>query len=219
MSLAFYDDAAERDFRAAGLDTLEALCASSGGQIVTTASTRICRRLELSGSIYYVKTQDLARARLPLRKLPSYLLRGSPIVREQCALRVLEKHGFAIPAIVAGGGRRSRGVPRQSALVTRAVPEHTDLATWCATAAADDDGVARGCFDAVEACVARAHDAGLVLLGAKYRNFLIPDEGCSDARHVVLIDQPNLRESSSRRLREKDRRLLALDRHRYGRGR
>lgn len=217
--LRFGDEIAERAFRTAGLDSLAALCACVDGEVVTTAATRSCRRIAVNGVGYYVKTQDLDRARLPRRKLVSYLLRGSPLLREVRALRELAAHGIATPPLVAWGHARRGLLPWHAALITRELPGHVDLATWCGSPAAADDAVARRTFDAAAACVAVAHAAGLVLAGARYRNLLVPRTGCGEPGDVVVLDQPNLRRSRSRRGRARDLAALAADRARFGSGR
>lgn len=219
VELQFCDDRARRAFAAAGIDSLADLCAGERGETVTRAATRRCARLELDDDVYFVKTQDVQVWRLPPQRWPSYLLRGSPLRRERHALATLSGAGFATPTVVAAGASRPGALRVRAALVTRAVPGHVDLARWSGTPAADDDGAARATFDAAEALVARAHGLGLVLGGAKYRNFLVPVQGCADPAAIVVLDQPSLRRSGARRLRERDVALLAFDRHRYGRGR
>lgn len=221
--LVFYEAVDADRFRVAGLTSIEELCATQAGQVITTARTRSTRRVTLDGRHYYIKTQDLERSSLPLRKVPSYLLRGSPITREHSALRLLADEGFRTAPLVAhGADTRATGMPRRAALVTREVAEHLDLARWTSTDAASDEKRLRSTLDAADALLAHAHDRGLVLLGAKYRNLLVPlggiDATASPLASIVLIDQPSARRSRSGRLRAKDMRLLAFDRARYGRG-
>lgn len=219
MDLKFVDARAQGAFAAVGIDSLEALCASPLGEVVTSASTRRCVRLELDGDVYYTKTQQLRLWQLPLARWPSYLLRGSPLRRERRALALLADAGFRTPTVVAAASTPPGRLYVQAALITRGVPDHVDLATWAASPRADDDAVARATFDAAEALVRRAHGLGIALLGAKYRNLLVPTDGCDDAAQVVVLDQPSLERSNSRRLHERDDALLAFDRERYGRGR
>ncbi|MCA8963326.1 MAG: hypothetical protein KDC48_00490 [Planctomycetes bacterium] len=135
------------------------------------------------------------------------------------SLALLADAGFRTPTVVAAASTPPGRLYVQAALITRGVPDHVDLATWAASPRADDDAVARATFDAAEALVRRAHGLGIALLGAKYRNLLVPTDGCDDAAQVVVLDQPSLERSNSRRLHERDDALLAFDRERYGRGR
>ncbi len=217
--LVFVDDVVRALFEAHGLHDLEALCTNMVGEVITTARTRTCRRVEVAGRCFYVKSQDLRSKRLPLRKWPSYALRGSPLQREVQSLARLASAGFSVPRLVAHGVRRRRGLPLLAAIVTEAVETHVDLQRWCATAAAEDDDIARACFDAAEQVVFSAHERGLVLFGAKYRNLLVPHTGARSLREFVIIDQPDLRKSRSVRGRNKDMLLLRRDRQSYGRGR
>lgn len=219
MDLEFADARAQRAFAAAGIASLSALCASQLGELVTQAATRRCVRLELDGDVYYAKTQQLRLSQLPPGRWPSYLLRGSPLRRERRALATLAAAGFRTPTVVAAGSTPPWHLQVCAALVTRAVPGHLDLATWATTPPAGDDAIARKTFNAAEALVRRAHDLGIALLGAKYRNLLVPTDGCEDPAQIVVLDQPSLRRSRARRLHERDDALLAFDRERYGRGR
>lgn len=217
--LVFVDDVVRALFEAHGLHDLEALCTSMLGEVITTARTRTCRRVEVAGRCFYVKSQDLRSKRLPLRKWPSYAMRGSPLEREVQTLACLASAGFSVPRLVAHGVRRRHGLPLIAAIVTEAVETHVDLQRWCATPAAEQDDCARACFDAAEHLVVSAHERGLVLFGAKYRNLLVPYNGARAISDFVIIDQPDLRKSKSGRARRKDLALVHGDRQRYGRGR
>ncbi|MCB9892038.1 MAG: hypothetical protein H6832_17885 [Planctomycetes bacterium] len=217
--VVFCDRETRAFFERQGIATLATLCAMRTGDVVTTAKTRACYRIEIASRTFYVKTQDLARARLPIRKLPSYLFRGSPLEREVRAHEMLRAAGFRTPEIVAHGVTKRRFLPIRSAVVTEAVAGHVDLAQWARTPEANDDDRARTSFDCARQLVLAVHAHGLVLAGSKYRNLLVPATGCTDAHDIVLIDQPNLARSTSRRRRRKDLELLDHDRSRYGRGR
>ncbi|MCA8968696.1 MAG: hypothetical protein KDC95_02895 [Planctomycetes bacterium] len=217
--VVFCDSETRALFERQGIATLTTLCAMRAGEPVTTAKTRACYRIEIDARTFYVKTQDLARARLPLRKLPSYLFRGSPLEREVRAHEILRAAGFRTPDVIAHGSMRKHWIPVQSVVVTEAVEGHVDLAHWARTPEANDDDRARMTFDCARRLVLDVHAHGLVLAGSKYRNLLVPTNGCINASEIVLIDQPNLARSTSRRRRRKDLELLDLDRSRYGRGR
>lgn len=222
MELTFADAGARAllaEFGLADLDVLAALDperpAPAGARVrrVTTARTRRCLRLEGPFGVLYVKVQDLSGARLPLRKLPSYLLRGSPILREVEAARVLRAAGFRTPDYLAWGGRCARLLPALAAAVTRAVPGAVDLERFVREAAERER--ARRAADLAEELVRRAHARGLVLAGAKYRNLLVPAAGPESVEDFWLLDQPDLARSHSRRRRRRDLALLARDRHRF----
>lgn len=216
MSVVWCDDAAREAFATAGLRTLDEFAACRAGEVLTTARTRWLRRLHLAGSEWYVKVQDLRGFRLPLRRWPSFLFRGSSVAREARTLGLLREHGFKTPDLVAHGERRGRLFPELALLVTRGVPGHRDLRAWLASG--PPVATARAALDAAEALVARAHERGLVLLGAKYRNLLVPEAGPSGPDDFVILDQPDARRSRSPRLRRKCRALLARDRATFGAG-
>ncbi len=197
------DREAEDDFRDAGIDGLSSLCSLGGGRVVSRAATRICRRLELGGRTYYVKTQEVIPRRLPLRKWPSYLGRGSPLARE--ARNFLRLKGLGIPTpIVAGWGaeRFPWGMPRRSALVTRALEGYVDLE---ALAAGDPDRAA-SLVGRLEELVAHLHRLGWALGGVKLRNVLAGPGG-----ELALIDLPDLTRRPMPGRKERDFRVLRAD--------
>ena len=203
-------------FAGAGLARLEDLADCRRGELVTTARTRWLRRFELGGTVWYLKVQDLRRTRPRLHKWPGYLARGLPVWREARSLDRLRRLGVRTPEVAAAGQLRLLWRPRLAVLLTAEVPGHVDLVTFLR--AEPSAAAARAAMDAAEALVASLHDLGLVLLGAKYRNLLVPRAGTGDPAAIVVLDQPDLRASCSRRLRTKDRALLALDRARHGGG-
>lgn len=204
--VVWHDPAARAVFAAAGMVTLRDFAACRLGQELTRARTRWLRRIELGGQTWFVKVQDLRRASVPLHRWPSLCLRGSPVAREVRTLALLAAHGFRTPAVVASGQERGVLLPRIALLVTREVPGHVDLVRWLAGQPPAEQ-VART-LAAARALVQRAHDQGLVLLGAKRRNLLVPQAGAQGPEDVVVLDQPDLRRSRSARLRRKDWRLL-----------
>ncbi|MDP6423778.1 MAG: lipopolysaccharide kinase InaA family protein [Planctomycetota bacterium] len=212
MSVVWRDEEARELFRVAELETLEQFAEAETGEIVDRSRTRRLARLPLGERVFWIKVQDLRRARLHPSRWPSYAFRGSPIKREAKALTTLRQHGFRTPELIASGAARGLVMPKLAVLITEEVAGHTDLVHWLA----DRPKNAGAALDAADELVRRVHERGLVLLGAKYRNILIPTHGTDDASMLTLLDQPDLRASSSRRLRDKDRRLMRHDRERYG---
>jgi hypothetical protein len=211
-AVVWRDEAARGVFAHANLTSPSDFAACRLGEELTRARTRWLRRVELDGGTYFVKVQDLRGACLPWHRWPSLCLRGSPVAREVRSLDLLREHGFRTPDVVAWGQERGLLLPRIALLVTRAVAGHVDLVAWLARRPPAD--AARAAMDAAEALLARAHDRGLVLLGAKYRNLLVPETGATTPDQIVVLDQPDLRPSRSARLRHKDWRLLHRDRAR-----
>jgi len=83
--------------------------------------------------------------------------------------------GFHTPEVVAHGQRRRLGFPRYAVLVTRQYERHIDLVTYLERAPEREE--ARRTVECAHALVDRAHSLGVVLLGAKYRNILVPPLG------------------------------------------
>jgi hypothetical protein len=210
------DPQAREVFARAGFVTLRDFAGCTLGQVVTGARTRWLRRVPLDGTAWFVKVQDLRGVSLPWQRWPSLCLRGSPVAREARALDALRGHGFRTPDIVASGHERGWFLPRIALLVTRAVEGHVDLVRWLEGRPAA--GAVTRTLDAADALVRNAHEHGLVLLGAKYRNLLVPAAGVTSPDQIVVLDQPDLRVSRSARLRRKDWRLLRRDRDRYAPG-
>ena len=104
-------------------------------------------------------------------------------------------------------------MPLYATLLTRSMRGSVDLVQFLAGRPPPD--VAERTVACAEEMVRAAHAAGIVLLGAKYRNILVPNGGASDASELALIDQPDLAWSWSSRLRAKDLRLMERDRQRY----
>ena len=202
--IRWLDHRARELFAAAGLDTLERLCACTRGEVVSRARTRICRRLVLAGRGYFLKSQVVPPPALPLRRWPSYLLRGSPLVREARNLGRLTRLGVAVPPLVCtGSSRRWWGLPHRAVLITSALADHVDLARL---AAADPERAAAAAAVAEE-LAAGLHRRGWVLGGLKYRNILVDRTG-----GIALIDLPDLRRSFLGKGRRRDRRILARER-------
>ena len=131
--LRWFDEEARARFAAAGIESLDDLAGFEAGETVSTAQTRRTRRLVLDGAAYYVKVQDLRGFPLPLRRWPSYALRGAPVGREAQSLYVLQSHGFRTPRLVACGERRGRLLPELAALITEELTDHVDLARFVAS--------------------------------------------------------------------------------------
>ncbi|MBN1669964.1 MAG: hypothetical protein JXR37_02950 [Kiritimatiellae bacterium] len=74
-------------------------------------------RLPDDGDVY-VKVMGFPRPRDRIR----YLFRALPAVHEARVLRYVARRGIPCPAVLAVWGRRRRGLPRLSCLVTRALP-------------------------------------------------------------------------------------------------
>ncbi len=212
-TLRWFDESARVAFVGAGLSTPEALC-KLVGEPVTSARTRRLIRLERFDAVWFVKTQDLRTTPLPLRKLPSYALRGSPVTREATSLQTLASLGIRTPRLIAVGEARGRLLPRTAALITRRLDDTVDLVRFLANTT--DASIALATIAAAEALVERVHNAGYVLLGAKYRNILTPPTGAVSDEQLAILDQPNLKRSRSARLRAKDWSHMQLDRQRYG---
>jgi len=183
---------------------------------VSRARTRRCLRLEDDLGVLFVKTQVLGNFRLPPRKWPSYLFRGSPVRREVEAAALLEAHGFRVPRYLACGERRGLLLPRFAWCVSEGVPAHADLRAYCA--ATRDPALRLRAADLADLLLETVHEKGLVLGGAKYRNLLVPAEGPRTPGDFVLLDQPDARPCRRSRARARDRRHLALDRRRYALG-
>ena len=201
--LFWLDSEAHVDFRKAGLDGLASLCAFQGGDVVSRAATRVCRRVTLGGRTYYVKTQVVRPSRLPLRKWPSYLGKGSPLVRE--ARNALRLRGMGVPTPrVAGWGveRFPWGMPRRSALVTRAMEGFTDLEEL----AGSDPGRVRVLLDSLEDLVLHLHRRGWILGGVKLRNVLAGPSG-----ELAFIDLPDMGRIPLPGKKERDLRVLRAD--------
>ena len=212
-ALIWHDEALRTAFASAGLVTLDDLVACELGQAVSSARTRACRKIELAGHTVFLKTQKTRRSDLSPRRWPSYALRRPPLVREADALRRLDELGVRTPRIVAEGARRDAALSHSAALVTQEVEGYCDLVRWLETA--PERSAIDGTLAALDELVARLHERGYVLLGAKYRNVLVPARGAAAADELVLIDQPNFGKTRSRRLRAKDWRHLAFDKQRY----
>jgi len=195
------------------MTTLEQLVEIARDELITTARTRKLWKLELAGDVFYVKVQDLRGKRLRVGRWPSYLFRGTSVGREPGTLAVLAGLGFHTPEVVAHGQRRRLGFPRYAVLVTRQYERHIDLVTYLERAPEREE--ARRTVECAHALVDRAHSLGVVLLGAKYRNILVPPLGADDWSELALIDQPDLRRTDSKRLRGKDLMLMEFDRNRY----
>ncbi len=215
MQPIWQEEAARKLFADHGLSTLDQLCAYEGGELITTARTRALRRIQLGDDCFYVKTQELSPKRLPLRKYPSYLFKGSPLTREAHALDALGALGLRVPQLIASGEERRAGLPRRAVLITRELPKHLNLVRYLA--ACEEKALRLRACDFAEQLLRSLHKRGYVLLGAKYRNLLVPTAGPQTPEEIALVDQPSFRETRSERLRNKDLRLLLQDRQRYGR--
>lgn len=207
------DDQARRSFAEEGVSNLEQLVNLDRGELVTTARTRKLWKLELGGEVWYLKVQDLSGHRFRVAKWPSYVFRGTSVGREARTLALLSELGFNTPRVAAHGERRGVLFPRYAALLTRAYERHIDLVRYLERQ--PDADAARRTVECAHQLVDRAHGLGIVLLGAKYRNILVPPEGADAWTELALVDQPDLRRSTSARLRDKDLRLMRLDRDRY----
>ncbi len=201
--LVWLDEEDREIFRRAGLDGLEALCSYRGGEVVSRAATRVCRRVSLEGRVYYVKTQVVRPGRLPLRKWPSYLGKGSPLAREAKNALRLRGMGVPTPRVSAWGLERYPwGMPKRSALVTRAMEGFTDLE---ALAGRDPDS-ARAYLAALEELVDHLHRKGWALGGVKLRNVLAGPSG-----ELALLDLPDLGRFPLPGKKERDLRVLRED--------
>lgn len=213
-AVAWLDEAARLAFARAGLRTLEEFADCRVGEPITSARTRWLRRLSLEGTHWYLKVQDLRAVSLPLTRWPSFVFKGSSVTREVATCAILRQHGFRTPDVIAHAKSRGFVFPKLAMLLTREVPGHVDLAAWLARRPAPE--AAQLAMDAADGLLRAAHHRGLVLLGAKYRNLLVPQSGPRRPEDFVILDQPDLRESRSARLRRKCQALLDRDRARYG---
>ena len=201
--LLWLDEEAREDFRKAGLDSLAGLCSFQGGEVVSRAATRVCRKVPLGEKVYYVKTQVVQPSRLPLKKWPSYLGKGSPLAREARNALRLRGMGVPTPKVAAWGLERFPwGMPKRSALVTRAMEGFTDLE---ALALVDPEKV-RVYLAALEDLVAHLHRRGWVLGGVKLRNVLAGPSG-----ELALLDLPDLGRVPFPGKRERDLKVLRAD--------
>ena len=219
--LVWYAPGVEAHLLALGL---EDLCALAGdlseprlaalGVEVTRARTRRLYRLADAppgDDAWYVKLQLARASELAPRKWVSYALQASPLLREARAAAALRAIGLRTPELLATGarGRFPRAV--RALLVTREVPNHVDLERFLRSA--PPPARARLSIDAVEAAVARVHQAGFALGGARYRNFLVPASGAEHADDVLVLDAAGFGRGARRRAR--DRGHLNLDRARF----
>lgn len=209
-SIQWRDDEARVLFAEEGLRELDDFLDCRSGVQVTQARTRSLRRIELGQQAWYLKTQDLRRAKLPLSRIPSYFFKGSPVAREARSLETLAQLGILVPDLIASG-QEGRPLPRGAMLLTRALPGYLDLVAWLETRPRHTE--ARSVLSRAEALVQDLHERGYVLLGSKYRNILVQPKQTESP--LALIDQPDLTRSRSSRRRQKDLRLLAFDRNRY----
>ena len=209
MVLEWRDDEARARFEGLGLTALDRLEGDLDeprlaelGQQVTTALTR---RLYLLDPGYYVKVQVARPGVLPPRKWISYAAKPSPLLREARAYEVLDGLGFKTPSVLARGARGRFPFTVRAALITRALPDHIDVERCPPERRAE-------AATAVEQVVARIHAAGYSLGKARYRDFLVPNEGHVDPDSVVLIDAASL--SRGTRRRRNDLRHLERERER-----
>ena len=200
----FWLDEEDREvFRRAGLDGLGPLCSFQGGDVVSRAATRVCRRVSLEERVYYVKTQVVRPSRLPLKKWPSYLGKGSPLAREARNALRLRGMGVPTPRVAAWGLERYPwGMPKRSALVTRAMEGFTDLE---ALAERDPEKV-RAYLAGLKALVEHLHRKGWALGGVKLRNVLAGPSG-----ELALLDLPDLARFPLPGKKERDLRVLLAD--------
>ena len=213
-ALTWHDADARAALAALGVETLDELVDFRGGEAVSSARTRSCRRVDFGERSLFIKTQRVSARRLAPRRWPSYALRPAPLRREATNLRILEELGVRTPRILVEGVRRDGPLAHRAVLGTESVSDSFDLVAWLATGPPRRQVEAT--LAALEELVARIHARGYVLLGAKYRNVLVPaDGGARGLADIVLIDQPDMRRSRSQRLRAKDARHLAFDRARY----
>lgn len=211
-AIRWLDDGARARFEARGLRDIDDFCAFEGGEPVSRARTRRLVRVRLDDEVYYVKVQQLS-AGLPLRKWPSYAFRGSPLEREFRNLERLRAAGFRTPEPVLVGRRSGVLWPRAAVFATKELEGYVDLARFLRSR--PPRAAAEAAVHAAEQLVESVHRAGFVLLGAKYRNILLPEVGADQPSAFALVDQPGMRRTRSERLRAKDRRLMAFDRARY----
>ncbi len=209
MPLEWLEQEDRKLFEEAGVGDNLHLLNYRGGEVVSTARTRSCRRIEIGGNGYFLKTQDLREASLPLRKWPSYFFHGSPILREARTFPILRALGWGTPLLVAVGWLGGWPWPRASLLLTREAPGHVDLARFPGPAAR-----ARAWAGALRKLIGDTHAQGFVLGGVRFRNFLVPLGAAPEnpgPKDLLVLDQPRLRRGRSKRLQQKDLRYLDSD--------
>ncbi|HHI79259.1 MAG TPA: hypothetical protein ENK02_04715 [Planctomycetes bacterium] len=206
MPLDWFDSDSRKRFEDKGYRCLQDLLALKEGVPVSRARTRSCRRLQLGGVTYYLKTQDLREASLPLRKWASYILHSSPILREARSYPLLQALRIRTPILAATGHIPGLLWPRAALLLTREVPGHVDLAHF-----SGPPERARAWAKALRRLIRDTHDKGFVFGGVRFRNFLVPREGSPSPEKIVVLDQPRFGRSRSPRLRRRDLRYLDSD--------
>jgi hypothetical protein len=207
MPLKWLDPAAQKLFEKAGLGDCLKLLSYEGGRIVSTARTRTCRRIVLGESAFFLKTQDLRKHPLPPRKWPSYLRHGSPILREAQSFPLLQNLGWGTPILAAQGRIGRLPWPRACLLLTREVEGHVDLAHF-----SGPPQLARAWARALHDHIGDTHAQGFILGGVRFRNFLVPEKGkAASPESLIILDQPRLHRSRSKRGRQKDLRYLDSD--------
>ena len=181
---------------------------------ITSARTRRLYRLPAAvegAPDVYVKLQFARAEDLAPRKWASYTLQVSPLLREARAALALTRLGLRTPEILAAGARGRFPSTVRAVLITSEVPGTTDLESFLA--ATTGPAERRASIAAVEATVARVHELGFALGGARYRDFLVPREGARHADEVVILDAAAFGRGAKRRAR--DRSHLNLDRARF----
>ncbi len=211
MPIEWLDEDSHRLFEEGGLQEIQDFLAFQGGEIISSARTRTCRLIELGGLRYYIKTQDLRDRSLPFRKWPSYLFHNSPILREARSIPLLRSLGWGTPILVAEGCLGGRPWPRASLLITREVEGHVDLARFPGSSSQ-----ARAWASALRSLIRDTHAQGFILGGVRFRNFLVPlgektESILPSPKSIVILDQPRLRRSKSKRLQQKDFRYIESD--------
>ena len=181
-------------------DLSEAQLRVLGGEPVTTARTRRLYRIphpSAPETALFVKIQVAPQGALKAKKWISYAFQSSPLVREARALHALAALGFRTPEVLAFGGRgRFPGTVR-AALITRAVPDVTDLEGWLK--GRPESTLATSSVAAVQANLHALHARGLALGGAMFRDFLVPHGGAREAADVTLIDTAGFGSGTRRR--------------------
>lgn len=184
-------------------DLSEAKLRAISGPPITIARTRRLYRLphpSATGADLYIKVQVAPPGALKVKKWVSYAFQSSPLLREARALCALAALGFRTPEVLAFGGRgRFPGTVR-AALITRAVPNATDLASWLSSRPAP--ALAASSVQAVRDTLDALHARGLALGGAMFRDFLVPLEGAREAAEVTLIDTAGFGTGPRKRARD-----------------
>lgn len=117
------DDEWKAALAAAGLDTLDALLASSAGRCLSWHTRGQTCRIDLpGGEVVFLKRDTFTSVKDILADLCNLRRPQPPCVNEVRALAMVGRLGIPVPQVVAWGQRRRAFLPWRSAMVMRLLP-------------------------------------------------------------------------------------------------